>query len=29
MTLLEEVAIIGALGAVMMAGAIWAFGRQE
>lgn len=29
MTLAEEIALIGALGIVLVAGAIWAFGRQE
>lgn len=29
MTLTEEIAIIGVLGIILLAGAIWAFGRQE
>lgn len=29
MTLAEEVALIGALGVILVAGAVWAFGRQE
>jgi len=29
MSFLEEMALVGALGAILMAGAIWAFGRQE
>jgi hypothetical protein len=29
MSLAEEVAMVGVLGAVLMAAAIWAFGRQD
>jgi hypothetical protein len=29
LTIAEEVALVGALGIVLVAGAVWAFGRQE
>jgi hypothetical protein len=29
MAFLEELAMVGALGAILMGAAIWAFGRQE
>lgn len=29
LTIGEEVALVGALGIVLVAGAVWAFGRQE
>jgi hypothetical protein len=29
MTLVEEIAVVSALGVVLIAGAVWAFGQQE